>query len=151
MLRKGDTAPGFELPDSHGNTRTLDEFTSSGDVIVYFYPADFTPGCTAQACAMRDLGGDLDTAGVQIVGISPQDGGSHERFTERFELNFPLLADPKKAAIKAWGVDGPLGFGVRRVTYWVGADGLIKDRVVADVFIGSHTDFIKQMIERTAG
>lgn len=148
MLRKGDIAPGFELPDASGNTRTLEEFTSQGDVIVYFYPADFTPGCTAQACAMRDLGSKLDTAGVQIVGISPQDGGSHERFTERFELNFPLLADPRKVAVKAWGVDGPLGIGVRRVTYWVGADSVIKDRVVADIFIGSHTAFVSTMLKR---
>ncbi len=148
MLKTGSKAPAFELPDQTGTNRSLEEWLSKGPLIIYFYPADFTPVCTAQACAMRDMGESIEDAGVQIVGISPQAHSSHARFSDRFELNFPILADPQKIAIKAYDVDGPLGMGVRRATFWVSQEGVIEDRVLADLFVGSHTAFVRKMIDR---
>ena len=82
-------------------------------------------------------------AGYQVVGVSPQREVSHRQFSELHGLPFPLLADPRKSAIRAYGVDGPLGFGVRRVTFIINTDGVIEGRHVADFDVGSHARFIK--------
>jgi peroxiredoxin Q/BCP len=147
MLNKGDQAPAFEGTDQTGNTLQLAELLSNGPVLLYFYPADFTPICTAQACAFRDRQDALTNASLQIVGVSPQSESSHQRFAETYDLGFPLIPDQNKRIIKAYGVDGPFGIGVRRATYLIGADGLIRDRVVSDLFVGSHTEFIRSAIE----
>jgi len=146
MLNVGDTAPEFTAPDSDGALWSLTAALSRGEVVVYFYPADFTPVCTREACAFRDRFADLEHVNVQIVGVSPQNAASHARFRAQFQLPFPLLCDENKAIIRAFGVDGPLGFGVRRVTYLIGTDRRIVNRVVSDFFVGSHTDLIKQVI-----
>jgi peroxiredoxin Q/BCP len=78
-----------------------------------------------------------------VVGVSPQDAESHKKFAARHNLNFPLLADPDKKAVKAYDVDGPLGFGVRRGTYLIGVDGKIQDSVLADLRIGAHEEFVQ--------
>jgi peroxiredoxin Q/BCP len=119
---------------------------AGGDVVLYFYPADFTPVCTREACEFRDRFDDLSSVGVQIVGVSPQSASSHQRFRASFSLPFPLLCDERKVLIKAFGVDGPLGFGVRRATYLIGTDGIIKKRVVADLFLGDHMELIRGVI-----
>ncbi len=147
MLKTGDTAPEFELVDQAGNTRTLSALLAeSGDLIVYFYPIDFSPVCTAETCAFRDNYDGLDALGIQIVGISPQGHTMHKQFSEQFNVPFPLLADPKKATIRAFGVDGPLGFGVRRVTFHIDASRTIRNRVVSDLFVGSHLDLLKKAV-----
>ncbi|TNF85773.1 MAG: peroxiredoxin [Gammaproteobacteria bacterium] len=147
MLKKGDLAPTFEGKDQSGNSLSLEALLSNGPVLLYFYPADFTPICTAQACAFRDRQGALTDVSLQIVGVSPQSEGSHQRFADTYDLGFPLIPDQNKQIIKAYGVDGPFGIGVRRATYLIGVDGRIRDRVVSDLFVGSHTDFIKSAIE----
>ena len=146
MLRTGEKAPDFSAEDQNGGRHRFGDLLICGPVILYFYPADFTPICTAEACAFRDRFEDLDTAGVTIVGISPQDADSHRRFASTYNLPFPLLADPRKQIIRDYGVDGPLGFGVRRATFLIEADGLIADRVVSDLFVGSHLDLIKKTL-----
>lgn len=83
-------------------------------------------------------------SGVKVVGVSPQSGASHRRFAEQFQLPFPLLADTKKQLIRAFGVDGPLGFGVRRATFLIGQDGIIQQRHVSDFMVNTHTDFIRK-------
>jgi peroxiredoxin Q/BCP len=83
---------------------------------------------------------------VQIVGISPQSESSHQRFSETYDLPCPLIPDTGKSIIRRYGVDGPLGFGVRRATFLIGQDGLIRKRVVSDLFVGSHTDFIRSVL-----
>ena len=148
MLKTGDRAPAFEALDQNGNAISLESCLTSGPVVLYFYPADFTPVCTAEACAFRDRFDDLATASVQIIGVSPQSADSHRRFAETYRLPFPLVGDEQKQIIRAYGVDGPLGFGVRRVTFYIREDGLIADRVVSDLFVGSHTDLIKRILER---
>jgi peroxiredoxin Q/BCP len=85
-------------------------------------------------------------ARLRVVGVSPQDVASHKRFAEKHGLNFPLLADPDKVAVKAYDVDGPLGFGVRRGTYLIGKDAKIKDSVLADLRIGAHESFVKNAV-----
>ena len=148
MLAKGDKAPSFEGTDQTGRTLRLEELLGDGPVLLYFYPADFTPICTAQACAFRDRQDDLTSVSLQIIGVSPQSEGSHQRFADTYDLGFPLIPDQNKQIIKAYGVDGPFGIGVRRATYLIGTEGKIRDRVVSDLFVGSHTEFIKSAINR---
>ena len=146
MLKAGDQAPEFSIPDEDGGTVSLSGLLSDGPLVLYFYPADFTHGCTKEACEIRDMHDDILDAGVRVVGISPQDGASHTRFKAKYGLQFTLLADEDKAVVKAFGVDGPLGIGVRRATYLIGKDGMIKDMVLADVRVSQHGDFIRRAI-----
>lgn len=151
MLKIGDRAPDFSLADQDGRQVTLAQLLRDGPLVLYFYPADFTPGCTKEACTIRDMHDEIGAAGMRVVGISPQDADSHARFRTRYGLQFTLLADPSKAAVKAYGVDGPLGIGVRRATFLVGADGLIQDAVLADIRIGRHEEFIRAAIDAGRG
>jgi peroxiredoxin Q/BCP len=150
MLAKGTKAPEFELADQEGRKRTLKSLLAEGPLILYFYPADFTPGCTKEACSFRDLHQELVKAKLRVVGVSPQDVDSHRRFAEQHGLNFPLLADPDKVVVKAYDVDGPLGFGVRRGTYLIGRDGKVQDAVLADLRIGAHEAFVLNAIKSGA-
>jgi len=150
MLTNGTRAPEFELADQDGRKHTLKSLLSVGPLILYFYPADFTPGCTREACSFRDLHQELMKAQLRVVGVSPQDVASHRRFAEQHGLNFPLLADPDKVVIKAYDVDGPLGFGVRRATYLIGRDGKIQDAVLADLRIGAHEAFVRNALRSGA-
>lgn len=150
MLAKGVKAPEFELADQDGRKHTLKALLADGPLILYFYPADFTPGCTKEACSFRDLHQELMKAKLRVVGVSPQDVASHRRFADEHSLNFPLLADPDKVAVKAYDVDGPLGFGVRRGTYLISRDGRIEDAVLADLRIGAHEAFVRNAINSGA-
>lgn len=150
MLEKGRKAPDFELPDQDGNRHTLGDLLAKGPLILYFYPADFTPGCTKEACSFRDLHQELTRARLRVVGVSPQDVSSHRRFADEHGINFTLLADPDKSVIKAYDVDGPLGIGVRRGTYLIGRDGKILDSVLADIRIGAHEAFVLNAIKSGA-
>ena len=151
MLKAGTKAPDFELPDETGSAVSLSTLLQDGPLILYFYPADFTPGCTKEACSIRDIHGDLVGVGLQVVGVSPQDGDSHARFQEQYELPFKLLSDVDKTVVQAYDVDGPFGVGVRRVTYLIGEDGVIEDALQADVLVGKHTDFIENAIRLRKG
>jgi len=146
MLKNGTKAPEFDLEDQSGKRHTLKSLLAGGPLILYFYPADFTPGCTKEACTFRDLQTDLLKAKLRVVGVSPQSVESHQRFAAKHDLTFPLLSDPQKIAVKAYDLDGPLGFGVRRGTYLIGKDGRIQDSVLADLRIGAHEAFVKQAI-----
>jgi thioredoxin-dependent peroxiredoxin len=146
MLKPGANAPDFTLPDQDGQPVTLSKLLEQGPLVLYFYPSDFTPGCTREACSIRDMHDEIAAAGMRVVGISPQEAESHARFRARYELPFTLLADPDKEVIRAYGVDGPLGVGVRRATFLVGADGVIRDAVLADLRIGRHEAFIRTAI-----
>ncbi len=146
MLKLGDLAPEFILPDENGDQVALTKLLQDGPLILYFYPADFTPGCTKEACAIRDIHDDIQKVGLQIVGISPQDEESHTRFRDEHKLPFTLVCDPDKVAIKMYDVDGPFGAGVRRVTYLIGQNQKIQDVLVADVMVNKHKDFIQKAI-----
>ncbi|MFT4798375.1 MAG: peroxiredoxin Q/BCP [Candidatus Azotimanducaceae bacterium] len=146
MLKKGDQAPEFSLPDESGQLVTLARLLEQAPLILYFYPADFTPICTAEACSIRDMHGDILDVDMQVVGISPQSSSSHTKFKDEFNLPFPLLFDDSKRVIRSYGADGILGMGVRRATFLVNQDGKIENLVVSDLFVSSHVSFIKQVI-----
>jgi peroxiredoxin Q/BCP len=151
MLNAGEKAPDFALENDRGEEVTLAGLLEGGPLILYFYPADFTPGCTAEACSIRDIHSDIQSVGLQVAGVSPQDADSHARFREKHDLPFELLCDPDKAAAKAYDVDGPFGVGVRRATFLIDEDGTIRDAVQADLRIGRHEEFIKNAIALRAG
>jgi peroxiredoxin Q/BCP len=148
MLKRGDTAPDFALPDQDGNSVRLSDLLTQGPVLLYFYPADFTPGCTKEACDIRDMHEDISDVGIRVIGISPQDENSHTRFRQKHRLPFTLLADTDKSVVRAFGADGPLGIGVRRATFLIDSDQTVRDVVVADVRIGRHTEFIREAVQR---
>lgn len=150
MLREGDTAPDFSLDADDGGLVSLDDLLKDGPLVLYFYPADFTPVCTAEACSIRDMHDEMLDVSLQVVGVSPQSAESHEKFKQRHHLPFRLLHDGDKKVIRAYGVDGPFGLGVRRATFLIGTDKTIEGRVVSDLFVGSHTAFIKKAIEARA-
>jgi peroxiredoxin Q/BCP len=151
MLKHGDEAPDFVLPDQTGRPRQLVGLLQEGPLILYFYPADFTPGCTREACDLRDLHDQIVGSGLRVFGVSPQSPESHRRFRERYDLPFTLLSDEDKTVIKAYDVDGPLGIGVRRATYLVSPDRRIEDAVLADLRISRHQEFVARAVAARAG
>ncbi len=96
---------------------------------------------------LRDVHAELASQGIQVVGVSPQGSESHARFRAAHNLPYPLLADPDKNAIRAWGADGPLGIGVRRITYLVGEDGFIRDALRADFRIARHEELVRRALQ----
>ena len=153
MISKGTEAPEFILQNDQDVDTSLTDLLDAGPLVLYFYPAAFTPGCTKEACTIRDLHDDLISVGLQVVGISPQSVASHARFRDAHNLPFVLLSDPDKVAIRLYDVDGPLGIGVRRATFLVDEDRTINDAVMADIMIGRHEEFIENAIalRETAG
>ena len=151
MLAIGERAPDFSLPDQDGREQRLSLLLEAGPLILYFYPADFTPGCTMEACSMRDLNIQVLAARLQVVGISPQSPDSHRRFRDKHTLPFLLLSDAHKDVIRAYGVNGPLGFGVRRATFLIDAQRQILDAVQADMRISRHQEFVERAIAAREG
>jgi peroxiredoxin Q/BCP len=149
MLETEQKAPEFTLPDQNGHDISLTSLLKDGPAILFFYPADFTPGCTKEACSIRDLHREIGRAGLTVAGISPQSPDSHRRFREKYSLPFTLLSDETKEVIKMFGVNGPLGVWVQRVTYLIDQNRVIKGRVKAHFSIGEHEAFIRKAIEIT--
>ena len=163
MLATDTIAPDFCLPDECNEAVSLSALLAAGPLVLYFYPADFTPGCTRQACVMRDIHGELAAAGLQVAGVSPQGPASHARFRKRYGLPFTLLSDTGKETIRRYGADGPFGIGVRRVTYLIEAlppgerqaesgrrRGRIAAALRADLRIGRHEVFVRRALELAA-
>ena len=129
QLRPGDKAPDFSLEDADGTSWSLSDLRCE-KVIVYFYPGDDTPGCTAQACDFRDAQADLTTAGYRVLGVSPQGAASHRRFSDKYSLNFPLLIDSEYTMARAYGVaedrEGKPP-RINRSTFVIGEDGTLVE------------------------
>lgn len=129
-LAVGDTAPDFSLPDADGNTVSLSDYKGR-KVIVYFYPAASTPGCTKQACDFRDSLAELGDAGLDVVGVSPDKPAKLAKFRDAEGLTFPLLSDPDREVLTAWGAFGEKTMygktvqGVIRSTFVVDEDGKV--------------------------
>lgn len=104
-LKVGDTAPLFTAKTTDGNVVSLADYAGK-KLILYFYPKDDTPGCTKQACSLRDHNADIKARGAEIIGVSTQDEATHQRFTAKHHLNFPLLADTDQSICKAYGAIG---------------------------------------------
>ena len=130
-LAPGDLAPDFTLPDANGQEHTLSALRGQR-VIIYFYPAAMTPGCTKQACDFRDSLSSLSAAGFAVLGISPDPPAKLAKFAERDGLTFPLLSDPERKVLQAYGaygekmLYGKKTVGVIRSTFVVGADGRVE-------------------------
>ena len=150
MLAIGARAPEFTLPDADGQSVSLHSLLARGPLILYFYPADFTPGCTREACQIRDLTPQIEAGGLQVVGVSPQSPESHKAFRERHRLPFLLLSDVGRCVVRMYGVRGPFGLGVRRATFLINTDRRILDAVVADLRIGMHARFVREAAARNA-
>ena len=144
MLAIGARAPEFTLPDEDGQPTSLSNLLRDGPLILYFYPADFTPGCTREACQIRDLHTEVDAAGLRVAGVSPQSPESHRAFREKYKLPFTLLADVDRFVIKMYDVRGPLGFGVRRATFLIDQGRHIQDAILADFRIAEHEAFVRK-------
>jgi peroxiredoxin Q/BCP len=128
--KEGDKAPDFTAKDQNGKTVSLSDFKGK-TVILYFYPKDDTPGCTAEACSFRDNYQFMLTKGFSVIGVSTDDEKSHKKFETKFNLPFPLVADPDKHIVEAYGVwveknmYGKKYMGTARVTFLIDADGII--------------------------
>ncbi|HSY95153.1 MAG TPA: peroxiredoxin [Steroidobacteraceae bacterium] len=146
MIHAGERAPEFTLPDETGTDRSLTQLLRTEALVLYFYPADFTPGCTRQACTLRDLHAEIERAGLRVVGISPQSPASHAKFKAKHQLPFTLLSDEQKTVAKMYGVNGPLGIGVRRATFLIDASRRIRDALLADFMISRHADFVRKAV-----
>ncbi|HKY02797.1 MAG TPA: peroxiredoxin [Burkholderiales bacterium] len=131
-LHPGDPAPKFRALSTQGHEISLDDFRGR-KLVLYFYPRDDTPGCTAQACSLRDYNAEIEARGASILGVSSQDRLSHERFSEKYALNFPLLADTDRSVARAYGAIGGGVVGAvrallgvaQRVTYIIDERGRI--------------------------
>ncbi len=150
MLAIGARAPEFTLPDADGQSVSLHSLLVRGPLILYFYPADFTAGCTREACQIRDLSPQIEASGLQVAGVSPQDSESHKAFRDKHRLPFILLSDVGRCVVRMYGVRGPLGLGVRRATFLINTDRRILDAVVADMRIGVHARFVRDATARSA-
>ncbi len=150
-LKVGDTAPQFTLLDQHENSVSLNQFTGK-KVLVYFYPKALTPGCTTQACGLRDSKSELDELNVVVLGISPDLPKKLAQFEEKKALNFTLLSDPEHQVAEAFGVWGEKKFmgrtydGIHRISFLISEEGVIE--AVFDKFKTSEhhqmvVDFVK--------
>jgi thioredoxin-dependent peroxiredoxin len=149
---EGRKAPAFALPDREGSIVSLSDLTSSGNLVLYFYPKDMTPGCTIEACSFRDNIGAIRALGAQVVGISGDSEASHQKFTDKYELNFPLLADKDNKVGKAYGVYkmkslyGRQFMGIERTTFVIDRTGVIR-KVFAKVKVNGHTDEVVEALK----
>lgn len=142
-LKPGDAAPLFSATDQHGNVISLDSLKGK-KVVLYFYPKDDTPGCTAEACNLRDNHSELIKQGYVVIGVSPDPVAKHEKFAAKYELPFSLLPDTDKIIIQSYGVWGPKKFmgksydGVFRTTFVIDEQGMIE-KVFTQVDTKEHT------------
>ncbi len=141
-LQEGDEVPQFSLTADDGSKVKLTELKGS-PVVLYFYPADDTPGCTREACAFRDRSSELKKLGAKLFGISPDNVASHVKFKGKYKLNFPLLADPDHRVAEKFGawreknMYGNKKMGIVRSTFLIGPDGVIK-KVWRSVKVDGH-------------
>ena len=151
-VRVGDGAPDFALPSQYGETARLGDLIGEKAIVLYFYPKDDTPGCTAEACSFRDLRTMFQEHGAEILGVSTDNVRSHKKFQEKFGLNFPLLADADHAVADKYGVWQQRKFmgrefmGVARTTFVIGKDGTIK-AVFPNVKVEGHADAVLKAID----
>jgi peroxiredoxin Q/BCP len=141
-MNVGDTAPDFELPDENGRNRRLSEFLQEGPVVLFFYPAAMTPGCTAESCHFRDLKTEFEEAGAQRVGISADEVEKQKRFSDKHSFDYPLLSDPDGAVATLYGVRRRFTAlsPTKRATFVIGTDQKIVAVIQSEVRMSVHAD-----------
>ncbi len=149
-LKQGDQAPKFASKDQNGNSVSLDQFKGK-KVVLYFYPKDNTPGCTAEACDFRDNYQGLVAKGIEVLGVSVDDEKSHQKFIAKFSLPFTLLADTDHAIVEAYGVWGEKNMygkkymGINRTTFIIDEEGAIS-HIITKVDTKSPTEQVLQLL-----
>lgn len=151
FLQQGDKAPDFTSKDQNGNTVTLNDFKGK-KVVLYFYPKDSTPGCTAEACDFRDNYQGLKAQGIEVLGVSIDDEKSHQKFISKYDLPFTLLADTDKSIVEAYGVwaeksmYGKKYMGTNRTTFIIDEDGNIA-HIITKVDTKAPTAQVLELIK----
>ena len=146
MLSIGDPAPDFTLSDADGNPVSLSDFKGQ-KIVLYFYPKDDTPGCTKEACGFRDAQDDYMEANAVVIGVSPDSEKSHQRFRDKYDLPFLLLADPERQAIEGYDVwkeknmYGKKYMGVERSTFIIDEDGILLE-ILRKVKVDGHVQSV---------
>ncbi len=149
----GRKAPDFALPSQNGETVRLSDFQGQKNVVLFFYPKDDTPGCTREACDLRDGHGAFTRKDVAVLGVSKDPVASHERFASKYALPFPLLSDAggdvseRYGVWKAKGLPGRKSMGIERTTFLIDKEGVIR-RIFAKVKVEGHADEIAAEVDR---
>jgi peroxiredoxin Q/BCP len=141
-MDKGDLAPDFELLDEDGNPRRLSDLAADGPVVLFFYPAAMTPGCTAESCHFRDLGAEFAALGAQRVGISADAVAKQKRFSDKHDFDYPLLSDPDGAVATQFGVRRKVTVltPTKRATFVIGSDLRVLEVIRSEVRMNVHAD-----------
>ena len=150
MLKVGDLAPEFSAQDQHGNSISLASLLERGRLVLYFYPRDFTPVCTAQACTFRDAAGELGTLSANVVGVSTDAADSHQRFGEKHSVPFSLIADPERRIIKPYRALLPIINHTLRVTYVIDTNRRILGAFHHEFSAAKHLEDVKRALESAA-
>src|SRR5260221_14221780 len=140
-MRTGDIAPDFELPDETGTKRSLGDLLAKGPVVLFFYPAAMTAGCTKESCHFRDLGSEFDALGAQRVGISADTVDKQKAFSDKHTFDYPLLSDTERTVADQFGVKR--GFGIsptKRATFVIGTDSTVLAVINSEVSMNKHAD-----------
>lgn len=150
MIKVGDTIPDFSAKDSHGNDFESRHFVGQKPLVIYFYPKDDTPGCTAEACSFRDQYEDFKDLGAEVIGISSDSMASHQKFSKQHQLPFILLSDPDKKIRRLFGVPSDLlGLLPGRVTYVADRNGIVTmifDSMMATKHIPKALEALKKLV-----
>ena len=147
-IKVGDAAPEFDLTDAAGKRVRLSDFRGKRNVVLYFYPKDDTPGCTKEACSFRDSYQSFTDAGAEVIGVSSDDGASHQKFAEKFHLPFTLISDTGGSVRKRYGVPATLGLLPGRVTFVIDRDGIVRHVFNSQLQATKHVDEALAVIKR---
>ena len=151
-MHVGDIAPDFELPDENGTPRRLSDYLASGPVVLFFYPAAMTPGCTAESCHFRDLAAEFEAAGALRVGISADPVEKQKQFSDKHSFDYPLLSDPDGSVATTYGVRRRLTMisPTKRTTFVIGGDGTILAVIASEVRMNVHADRALEVLRAAA-
>ncbi len=151
-MERGDVAPDFELPDEDGTPRRLSDLAAGGPVVLFFYPAAMTPGCTAESCHFRDLAGEFAAVGAQRVGISADSVDKQKRFSDKHTFDYPLLSDPDGAVATQFGVRRKVTIltPTKRATFVIGPDLRILEVIRSEVRMNVHADKALEVLRAAA-
>jgi peroxiredoxin Q/BCP len=149
-MKKGDLVNDFELEDENGTPRRLSEFLAKGRVVLFFYPAAMSAGCTRESCHFRDLAGEFAAAGGQRIGISHDTVAKQRQFAERHSLGYPLLSDPDGTVAQQFGVNTRFGImPVKRWTFVIGSDGRVREVIKSGVNMSVHADRALEVLRQS--
>lgn len=146
-VKKGDRAPDFSAKDQAGNTVSLSDFVGKRNLVMFFYPKDFTPGCTKQVCAFRDAITDFQQLDAAVVGVSSGSAGDHSSFDDKFKLKFPLLVDDGNRLRSAFGVPSTFGVLPGRVTYVIDKNGIVQDVYNSQMNVTEHVNVARKALQ----